>query len=112
MSTKGVKKFIEKNKETINNKIICQICGGSYSYFNKAHHLKTKKHKDNINKKINNETLEKLMIERLDILNEYKNSNILNKDLMDMMYKKHDMLEKLLKERQDVIDEYKKMLNI
>jgi hypothetical protein len=38
-------KFIFKNKEKINNKIICNDCGGSYTYYNKSTHLKTNKHK-------------------------------------------------------------------
>jgi len=37
------KNFKNKHKEDINKKIVCEICGGSYSYFNKSGHLKTKK---------------------------------------------------------------------
>jgi hypothetical protein len=36
--------FIEKNKDKIKEKQICPICGGSYDYFNKSRHNKTKKH--------------------------------------------------------------------
>jgi hypothetical protein len=35
--------FKNKHKEDINKKCVCHICGGSYSYFNKSGHLKTKK---------------------------------------------------------------------
>ena len=35
--------FKNKHKEDINKKCICHICGGSYTYFNKSGHLKTKK---------------------------------------------------------------------
>ena len=37
-------KFIDNNKEKLNEKIICPICKGSYTYFNKSTHLKTKRH--------------------------------------------------------------------
>jgi hypothetical protein len=35
--------FKNKHKEDINKKVLCDICGGSYSYYNKSGHLKTKK---------------------------------------------------------------------
>lgn len=38
------KTFTLKNKDKINQKIICETCLGSYTYFNKAHHIKSKKH--------------------------------------------------------------------
>ena len=34
-----------KAKRDINEKVECTICGGSYSYFTKSMHNKTKKHK-------------------------------------------------------------------
>jgi hypothetical protein len=37
------KDFKERNKEKINEKVICKYCGGSFSYFNKSKHFKTKK---------------------------------------------------------------------
>jgi len=37
------KNFKNKHKEDINKKVLCDICGGSYSYYNKSGHLKTKK---------------------------------------------------------------------
>ena len=37
-------KFKETHKEKLNEKIICELCGGKYSYFNKSHHNKSKKH--------------------------------------------------------------------
>jgi hypothetical protein len=39
--------FINKHKE--DDKTICDKCYGSYSYFNKSHHMTTKKHKNAIN---------------------------------------------------------------
>ena len=47
METKNYyQRFIEKNHDKINNRIICPICCGSYTYFNKYTHLKSKKHND------------------------------------------------------------------
>ena len=37
------KEHYEKNKEIFNKKFVCE-CGGSYSYFNKTRHNKSKKH--------------------------------------------------------------------
>ncbi len=47
-----INKKYKKFKEThdINEKICCEICGGSYTYFNKTTHKKTKKHIMEINK--------------------------------------------------------------
>jgi len=42
---KYFKKFVNDNSEKISEKVKCLICGGSYDYFNKNNHLKTKKHK-------------------------------------------------------------------
>lgn len=36
--------FAEKHKDKVNEKIVCDVCKGKYSYFNKSHHQKTKKH--------------------------------------------------------------------
>jgi len=44
------KKFIENNKDKIKEKIECNICKGSYTYFNKSKHNKTKRHVKFINK--------------------------------------------------------------
>jgi hypothetical protein len=38
------KKFMEKNKDKINEKKICEICNGHYTYFNKSHHFKSNRH--------------------------------------------------------------------
>lgn len=38
------KKYAELNKEKNNEKFTCNICDGKYTYQNKAHHLKSKKH--------------------------------------------------------------------
>jgi protein-arginine kinase activator protein McsA len=37
-------KFKEVNKDKIKEKIICPKCNGTYDYFNKSKHEKTKKH--------------------------------------------------------------------
>jgi hypothetical protein len=44
------KKFIEKNRDRINEKIICDVCCGSYSYYNKSKHMKSLKHVKLLNK--------------------------------------------------------------
>ena len=33
-----------KNKEKMHESIKCKICGGRYTYYNKSHHIKSKKH--------------------------------------------------------------------
>ena len=38
------KKFYATNKEKVSEKHICEICKGSYTYFNSSAHKKTKKH--------------------------------------------------------------------
>lgn len=43
-STKYVNKFIDNNKDKIKQKICCSVCFGSYTYFNKSMHNKTKRH--------------------------------------------------------------------
>lgn len=48
------KKFSDKHKEKIKEKHICEICNGSYTYFNKYHHNKSKKHLFILNKFYNN----------------------------------------------------------
>ena len=35
--------FKERNKDKINEKVDCPICGGNYTYFNKSRDLKTKR---------------------------------------------------------------------
>ena len=35
--------FKNKHKDDINKKCVCEICGGSFTYYNKSSHLKTKK---------------------------------------------------------------------
>lgn len=44
------RKFIEKNTEKIHTKHICEVCCGSYTYFNKSKHLKSKRHLDLLHK--------------------------------------------------------------
>lgn len=36
--------FKNKNVDKIKEKSVCKICSGSYTYFNKSSHTKTKKH--------------------------------------------------------------------
>ena len=38
--------FKIKNADKIKEKVICPICKGSYTYFNKSTHNKTKRHQD------------------------------------------------------------------
>ncbi len=49
-----LKKFVEKNKESIKDKIECPICYSTYSYFNKSKHCKTKRHIKLLSVKSNN----------------------------------------------------------
>lgn len=45
--------FMIKNKGRISEKIICEVCKGTYTYFNKNKHTKTKRHNlfmDELNK--------------------------------------------------------------
>jgi hypothetical protein len=44
------KNFMEKNRDKINEKKICDICCGSYSYYNKSKHMKSLKHLNLLNK--------------------------------------------------------------
>ena len=39
-----MKAFKENNFEKVHQKVECELCGGSYTYFNKQHHQKTRKH--------------------------------------------------------------------
>jgi len=38
------RRFIEKNAERIHTKTVCDVCCGSYTYFNKSKHLKSARH--------------------------------------------------------------------
>jgi hypothetical protein len=38
------KKFIEKHADKVKEKIICPVCCGSYTYFNKSKHFKSLRH--------------------------------------------------------------------
>jgi len=42
--------FMEKNKDKIKLKIVCDVCCGSYTYYNKSKHMKSKKHLNLLNK--------------------------------------------------------------
>jgi len=52
-STEYVNKFITKNKDKLKEKIICNICLSTYTYFNKYTHQKTKRHQTFLNKNKN-----------------------------------------------------------
>jgi hypothetical protein len=39
-------KFKEVHKDKITQPIRCSVCRGSYTYFNKSAHIKTKRHQD------------------------------------------------------------------
>lgn len=41
----------KKQKELHREKIVCNICNGSYTYSNKSHHLNSKKHKNVLEEK-------------------------------------------------------------
>jgi len=41
----------QKQKELHREKIVCDICNGSYTYTNKSHHLNSKKHKNALEEK-------------------------------------------------------------
>jgi hypothetical protein len=43
-------KFMDKNREKIHQKIVCDVCCGSYSYYNKSKHMKSIKHLNLLNK--------------------------------------------------------------
>ena len=55
-----VRRFIDKNKDKIKEKTICYICLGSYTYFNKSKHCKSKKHLAFVNR-------QKIKLEKIDI---------------------------------------------
>jgi len=44
------KTIIEKNSDKIYEKHVCDVCCGSYTYFNKSKHLRSKKHTDLLQK--------------------------------------------------------------
>ena len=37
--------FMINNKDKIHEKLVCNICGANYTYFNKSRHNKSTKHK-------------------------------------------------------------------
>lgn len=42
-NTQYVHDFINKNKDKLSQKFICQYCNSKYTYFNKCRHLQTSK---------------------------------------------------------------------
>jgi len=53
--------FKNKHISEIKTKIICELCKGKYTYFNKSHHEKSRKHEYVILKK----ELDKLKVQHL-----------------------------------------------
>jgi len=43
-------KYYSKIKETLKEPFICDICNGKYQKWNRGHHLKSKKHINEVNK--------------------------------------------------------------
>lgn len=43
-SKKYIQTFLNKNASKVKEKITCDICCGSYTYFNKSKHIRSKKH--------------------------------------------------------------------
>ena len=37
-------KFQEVHADKLKEKNRCELCGGSYTYFNKSHHMKSRRH--------------------------------------------------------------------
>lgn len=46
--TQYYRDYAEKNKDKLREQHICELCGGKYNTANKANHLKTKKHQNQI----------------------------------------------------------------
>jgi hypothetical protein len=42
------REYAEKNKEKLREHHVCDLCGGKYNTANKANHIKTKKHQNQI----------------------------------------------------------------
>jgi hypothetical protein len=49
--------FMEKNKEKLHTSITCDICYGSYTYFNRSRHNKGSRHMRALEKKEKEENL-------------------------------------------------------
>lgn len=50
--------FINKHSEKLKQKTCCPVCAGSYTYFNKAMHVKTKRHLKMLEMKNNKKVLD------------------------------------------------------
>ena len=78
------KTFYEKNKDKVLEKIICSICCGSYTYYNKSKHNKSNKHKQVQLKycsKTENENKEKSEMNREESTIYYKKKNEINNEI-------------------------------
>lgn len=61
-------KFKEVHKDELKEKHKCEICGGSYTYYNKSVHNKTRKHLNKMDKdeeKIKTEKLLNILLEKI-----------------------------------------------
>lgn len=52
--------FKEKNNNKIHQVIVCDVCGGHFSYFNKSHHKASRKHEKALNKTPPNSPVENI----------------------------------------------------
>ena len=60
-----LKDYHQKNIDRLEEKFICDICGGKYKYMNKTNHFKTKKHQNILliqKLKKENETIKEMFI--------------------------------------------------
>jgi hypothetical protein len=58
------KEYYEKNKEALNEKIICKDCGTAYKKYKKSEHENTKRHKNKVLENENN------MLKNIDGMND------------------------------------------
>ena len=55
------KDYVDKNKDKLKEKFVCEVCGGKYEYRNITHHTKTSKHIAMQKLKQENDDLKKLL---------------------------------------------------
>jgi len=68
--------FIEKNKDKVKCQEQCNICNGHYTYYNKSHHMKSKKHLFEIYKSLYN-------LDKIKEINNEKIENVLDPELSE-----------------------------
>ena len=97
-----MKEYYEKNKNKLEEEIICEECGHKYKRCKKSAHIKTRKHLlkilENENKNIKNETKEefKLKIGEEEYMKE-KKEEIMEKTKKEIMEKTKNMIMKEIK---------------